>query len=66
MSWVIRSKDGSERAVLKSLEYNGEWLGECYVTATLESPVPVGFEIGDWLEYRGERFEINYDPVKCI
>ena len=64
MSWVIRSKDGSERAVLKSLEYNGEWLGECYVTATLESPVPVGFEIGDWLEYRGERFEINYDPGK--
>jgi hypothetical protein len=38
-------------------------MGECYVTTTIKSPTPIAFEIGDYLEYRNERFEINYDPT---
>ena len=38
-------------------------MGERYVTATVGSAEPVSFSIGDYLEYRGERFEINYDPT---
>lgn len=60
--WEIKGKDNQVKATVGSLEYNGEWMGECYVTTTIESPVPINFIIGDWLEYRGERFEINYDP----
>lgn len=62
--WIVYSKDGkTERCRLKSLEYNGTWMGECSVSVTVSSPVPIVFEIGDYLYYRGERFEINYDPA---
>ena len=62
--WIVYSKDGkTERCRLKSLEYSGVWMGECSVSVTVSSPVPIVFEIGDYLYYRGERFEINYDPA---
>ena len=38
-------------------------MGECFVTLSVESPVPVNFSIGDYIEYRGERFYLNYDPT---
>lgn len=58
-------KDGNGIAVeVHSLEYNDEWMGECSVTADITSSVPIDFRIGDYIEYRGERFEINYDPGK--
>ena len=69
--WEIRHTDGSalkdeegNYIVVKSLEYNGSWMGECFVTTSLKSPAPILFEIGDYLIYRGEKFEINYDPGK--
>lgn len=62
--WEIRGKENIAKAVARSLEYNGEWLGERYVSATIESPTPIDFRIGDYVVYRGERFEINYDPGK--
>ena len=62
--WEIKGKDNQAKATVGSLEYNGEWMGESYVTVTVESPAPVNFEIGDYIIYRDERFEINYDPGK--
>lgn len=62
LSINIYTKEGTLRCVASAIEYNGSWREECYVLTDIDSPVPVGFEIGDWLEYRGERFEINYDP----
>lgn len=63
--WEIKSKDDEVRATTTpELEYHGEWMGQCYVTVSVESPTPVNFEIGDYIIYRGERFEINYDPGK--
>lgn len=62
--WEIKGKDNQVKATVGSLEYNGEWMGESYVTVTVESPVPVNFEIGDYIIYRDERFEINYNPGK--
>ncbi len=64
MKWEIKSKNNELKVVIHSLEHNDEWMKERYVTANIESPAPVDFEIGDWLTYRGERFEINYDPGK--
>lgn len=42
-------------------------MGDCSVMLTIENEAPIEFLIGDYLEYRGERFEINYDPgkIKC-
>lgn len=65
--WEIKDRNGAIKATAYSLEYSGEWMGECYVTVSVESPSPINFIIGDYLEYRGERFEINYEPsvIKC-
>ena len=63
MEWAIRTAPGGSRAAVGEIEYNGEWMSERYVTVTVESPDPVDFEIGDWIEYRGERFELNYIPT---
>lgn len=77
MSWTIYKKNGEVRTVtlplgassrsgrlsLPDLEYNGEWMGETSVTLNVRCAVPVGFEIGDYIMYRGEKFVINYDPT---
>ena len=63
---VLADANGKEIEV-HSIEYNGTWMGECFVTVTFENEAPIDFSIGDYIEYRGERFEINYDPgkIKC-
>lgn len=63
MEWTIYGKEGIAKCKGKNLEYNGEWMVECFVTLSVESPVPVNFSIGDYIEYRGERFYLNYDPT---
>ena len=64
MSWEIKSKINEVKFEVEKVEYNDEWMQERYVTVTIESPAPINFQIGDYLIYRGERFEINYDPGK--
>ena len=63
---ILSDANGKEIEV-HSIEYNGTWMGECFVTVTFENEAPISFSIGDYIEYRGERFEINYDPgkIKC-
>ena len=69
--WNIYHKDGTKlqdengkEIVARSLEYSDTWMGECFVTITFENEAPIDFSIGDYIEYRGEKFEINYDPGK--
>lgn len=71
MDCKIYHKDGSVltdvngKAIdIHSLEYNGEWMGECAVSTRIENEAPIVFSSGDWLLYRDERFELNYDPGK--
>lgn len=66
--WEIKGKNNTIKAIPSTKpEYNGVWMEQSYVTVNVESPTPIDFEIGDWLMYRDERFEINYDPgkIKC-
>ena len=64
MRWIVFDKDGlTAKCEVRSLQYSGEFMGACSITAKVVSPNPVDFEIGDYLLYRGERFEINYDPT---
>lgn len=62
MNWTVYDKNNSERCVIHKLEYSGEFMGERFVTASIKSPVPIEFEIGDYFIYRGEQFILNYDP----
>lgn len=70
-TWNIWHKDGTrlqdvngKDILIKSLQYSGEWMGACNVSADIENEAPINFQIGDYIIYRGERFEINYDPGK--
>ena len=69
--WNIYHKDGSkltdvneEDVTVHGLEYSDSWMGECYLTINFNDNAPINFEIGDYIVYRGERFELNYDPGK--
>lgn len=69
--WIICHNDGSvltdvndELVVIHGLEYSDSWMGECFVSIDFKRQSPIGFEIGDYIMYRGERFELNYVPGK--
>lgn len=69
--WNIYHKDGSkltdvngEQITVHGLEYSDSWMGECFVTINFKHEVPINFQIGDYIVYRGERFELNYEPGK--
>ncbi|MBR6417916.1 MAG: hypothetical protein IKS36_03815, partial [Bacteroidales bacterium] len=61
--WKVYSTKGVEKAQVKELELHDEWMAECYLTVTVKSANPVSFQIGDYINYRGERYSINYDPT---
>lgn len=64
IEWVVFSKDGStERCRLKKLEYSGAFMNERSVTSTFVSPVEIDFGIFDYIEYRGEQFELEAIPT---
>lgn len=70
-AWNIYHKDGSkltdvngEQITVHGLEYSDSWMGECFLTINFRHEVPINFQIGDYIVYRGERFELNYEPGK--
>lgn len=70
-TWNIYHKDGSkltdvngEQITVHGLEYSDSWMGECFVTINFKHEVPINVQIGDYIVYRGERFELNYEPGK--
>lgn len=70
-TWNIYHKDGSkltdvneEQITVHGLEYSDSWMGECFVAINLKHEVPINFQIGDYIVYRDERFELNYEPGK--
>lgn len=70
-AWNIYHKDGSklidvngEQITVHGLEYSDYWMGECFLTINFKHEVPINFQIGDYIVYRGERFELNYEPGK--
>lgn len=70
-AWNIYHKDGSkltdvngEQITVHGLEYSDSWMGECFLTINFKHEVPINFQIGDYIVYRVERFELNYEPGK--
>lgn len=62
MEYNIYNKNGTLKAKTASIEYRGEWMGSRNVTVSVKSSAPVAFSVGDYLIYRGERFELNVSP----
>lgn len=70
-AWNIYHKDGSkltdvngEQITVHGLEYSDSRMGECFVAINFKHEVPINFQIGDYIVYRVERFELNYEPGK--
>lgn len=76
MKWTIYDKSGKPKhesitefngdggvVYQDTIEYSGTWMGECFLTVSIKSAYPIDFQIGDYIDYRGERFTINYDPT---
>lgn len=68
-TWNIYHKDGSkltdvngEQITVHGLEYSDSWMGECFLTINFKHETPIDFQIGDYIVYRNERFELNYEP----
>lgn len=63
-SWNVYKKNGQVvKATIHKLEFSDEFMGESFITASISSPSPINFEYGDYIEYRGSKYEINYNPT---
>lgn len=69
--WNIYHKDGTKltdvndkEVVVHGLQYSDKWMGDCFITIDFKNNAPINFEIGDYIIYRGDRFELNYEPGK--
>lgn len=59
---VYDSNGSTERCTLDKVEYSGSFMDRRVVNATVDTPVPLAFDVGDYIAYRGERFELDYLP----
>lgn len=69
--WNIYHKEGTkltdvneDEVVVHGLQYSDKWMGDCFLTIDFKNNAPIDFKIGDYIIYRGERFELNYEPGK--
>ena len=65
--YSIFNKYGEEICKVNSLEYQGEFMSISKVVATIKSHNVIGFNTGDYIDFRGERFTLRYTPAvsKC-
>lgn len=59
-----KAEDGSVVTVAESTgtELSGEWMNECSLTANFKSHRPIAFKPGDYMEYLGNRYTLEYIP----
>lgn len=58
----IYKKDGTFLYEAQSPEYNGTFMGERTVSLNIKTPTEINFSVGDYIEYRGERFTLYLLP----
>lgn len=60
----VYSKDGSvERCRLTKVEYSGTFMGDRVVTSSFTSATEIAFDVFDYIEFRGEKFELEMIPT---
>lgn len=60
MAWIC-DKNGNHRCEIKQLSYNGTFMEVSSITVTVESPAPIAFAIGDYIDwdYDGLRYTLD-------
>lgn len=59
----IYSKGGILLAEVNDTSYSGAFMGERFVSCTVKSATPIQFLPSDYIDYRGERFVLDYTPT---
>ena len=62
-TFTIYKKNGTSLLNVKQLELNDTYMGENNVSVDVSSPSPIAWEIGCYLDYRGERYTIHTLPT---
>lgn len=60
--WRIYNYRGVERAVVHEVEYEGNHGGMRTLTCSINSPMPIAWEVTDDISYRGEIFYLRHIP----
>jgi hypothetical protein len=64
MRYKIYSSDGKTvKCEAEKIEYNGTFMGAVTLTVSVKSKAHKDFEIGDYIDYRGERFTLDNVPT---
>lgn len=50
-------------AEVAEVEYHDEYMGESYLTVTVNSEEPIDFEIRDYIKYRGQIYSLSVVPA---
>ena len=50
------------RCTVEKWQWYGKYMGEQYVSFTIQSEKPIPFAVGDFCEYRGQVYTLNYVP----
>ncbi len=50
------------RATVNKWKFQDAMMGEQFITFSITSEVPIQWSVGDWCEFRGERYTLNYIP----
>lgn len=60
MAWIC-DKNGQQKCEVKQLSYNGTFMEVSSITVTVESPSPIAFAIGDYIDwdYDGLRYTLD-------
>ena len=62
---IYRLVDGTKTLVAKAdkWKFQDAVMGEQFITCTVTSEVPIDWSVGDYCEFRGETYTLNYIPA---
>lgn len=64
MTLTIYSKLGIEKLKISDFKYNGSFMSDRAVSTMVYSPISISFMPDDYLDFRNERFVLDYIPAE--
>ena len=59
---IYKSSGESTDIELRKYQYNGSFMGERNITASISSPIKIDWAVGDYVVFRNEIFRLRYVP----
>lgn len=61
--YIIHNKNGGNITTTHRLTYDATHMGDAYVYFDISAPQPINWQIGDYIEFRGQRFVMTVLPT---